>query len=112
MDPRVPAIAEQLLLIERELRRLNWWSDEAPDEQALGSQAPFCVDTLAFEQWLQWVFLPRMKVLVEQGEGIPRSSGLLPMAQVAFRHDLQRAFELIQVLEAFDRLVSGEGLAG
>ncbi|WP_258876037.1 YqcC family protein, partial [Pseudomonas aeruginosa] len=29
--------------------------------EALASPEPFCVDTLALEQWLQWIFLPRMK---------------------------------------------------
>jgi uncharacterized protein YqcC (DUF446 family) len=50
MDARVPAVAEQLLLIERELRVQGWWSDQSPSEESLASQQPFCVDSMAFEQ--------------------------------------------------------------
>ncbi|OYW90485.1 MAG: pseudouridine synthase, partial [Pseudomonadales bacterium 32-61-5] len=53
MDSRVPELAEQLLLIERELRVLGVWEALSPDPQALASREPFCVDTLSFEQWLQ-----------------------------------------------------------
>lgn len=66
MDGRFPQVAEQLLLIERELRVLGWWSESPPSAQALASREPFCVDTLEFQQWLQWIFLPRMKVILEQ----------------------------------------------
>ncbi len=72
MDRRVPALAEQLLLIERELRALGVWAMEAPSLEALASQEPFCVDTLSFEQWLQWIFLPRMKTILEEGGHFPR----------------------------------------
>ncbi|MCF5282706.1 pseudouridine synthase, partial [Pseudomonas syringae] len=53
MDGRLPEVAEQLLLIERELRVLGWWDTTPPSEQALASQEPFSVDTLEFAQWLQ-----------------------------------------------------------
>ncbi|MCQ3971707.1 YqcC family protein, partial [Klebsiella pneumoniae] len=52
MGPRLPAIAQQLLLIERELRTLDLWSVEPPAPEDLASVEPFCVDTLRFEQWL------------------------------------------------------------
>ena len=35
MDARLPALADQLLLIERELRVLGMWSSEAPSAEAL-----------------------------------------------------------------------------
>ena len=49
MDDRVPALADQLLLIERELRVLGVWASSPPAPEALASQEPFCVDTLSFE---------------------------------------------------------------
>jgi len=35
MDERLPALADQLLQIERELRLLGWWSAQAPSAEAL-----------------------------------------------------------------------------
>ncbi|PXB81158.1 pseudouridine synthase, partial [Pseudomonas aeruginosa] len=43
MDRRVYALADQLLLIERELRALGWWSESSPAPEALASPEPFCV---------------------------------------------------------------------
>ncbi|HBZ98732.1 MAG TPA: pseudouridine synthase, partial [Pseudomonas sp.] len=43
MDRRLPEIAQQLLLIERELRVLGLWSVDSPAPEALASVEPFCV---------------------------------------------------------------------
>ena len=105
MDARVPELADTLLLIERELRMAGLWSDSAPSVQALASCEPFCVDTLAFEQWLQWVLLPRMKAILEDDRPLPQVSGISPMAEVAF---VERPVGgLLAALQRFDRLLSG-----
>lgn len=98
-----------LLLIERELRVLGVWTSVQPDAEALASQEPFCVDTLAFDQWLQWIFLPRMKHILEQDEPLPAVSGVLAMAEMVYQHQPQRAAGLFEALNAFDKLIS-EGM--
>jgi uncharacterized protein YqcC (DUF446 family) len=108
MDPRLVDVADQLLLIEQELRSMGWWAEEPPSAEALASQAPFCVDTLAFEEWLQWIFLPRMKVILESGLELPRASGIRAMAEEAYRERLTEMGRLLEALGAFDRLIGGE----
>jgi uncharacterized protein YqcC (DUF446 family) len=103
MDQRLPAVAQQLLLIERELRVLDLWSVEPPAAEALNSCEPFCVDTLRFEQWLQWIFLPRMKAIVESDLPLPAVSGIHAMAEVAYRE--ARAVGLLEALRDFDALI-------
>ncbi|NQD96242.1 YqcC family protein [Pseudomonas sp. CrR25] len=105
MDARVPAVAEQLLLIERELRVQGWWSEESPSAEALASEQPFCVDSLAFEQWLQWIFLPRMKGLLEKGGALPSVSGIQPMAEQVYGARIEQARVLIRLLGEFDQLI-------
>jgi uncharacterized protein YqcC (DUF446 family) len=107
MDTRVPAIAQQLLLIERELRLQGWWDEQPPSDQALASQQPFCVDTLAFEQWLQWIFLPRMKYLLESGAALPEACGIQPMAEQVYGERSEQAQVLIRLLGEFDQLICG-----
>lgn len=105
MDARIPQIADQLLLIERQLRQLGLWAQQAPSAEALASQQPFCVDSLAFEEWLQWIFLPRLKSLLEANAPLPTASGIAAMAEQVF---VGRALEvkgLIAALEEFDRLI-------
>ncbi len=107
MDARLPLLAEQLLLIERELRLQDWWTATPPSAEALASQQPFCVDSLAFEEWLQWVFLPRMKLIVETGKPLPSASGIRPMAEVVYSERSSQAKALLELLGEFDRLIGG-----
>jgi uncharacterized protein YqcC (DUF446 family) len=106
MDERASQVADQLLLIERELRQLGWWQSEAPSAEALASQTPFCVDTLAFEQWLQWILLPRMKVLLESDAPLPAVSGIKAMAEMAYREQPVKVRGLLDVLGEFDRVLT------
>ncbi|MFC0711263.1 YqcC family protein [Azorhizophilus paspali] len=107
MDVRIPALAEQMLLIEQELRALGMWASSPPSDEALSSEQPFCIDTLVFEEWLQWIFLPRMKVIVEENRTLPASSGILPMAELAYRERPAEVARLLGVIGEVDRLISG-----
>lgn len=107
MDARLLQLADVLLLIERELRLQGWWASVAPSAGALASVEPFAVDTMAFEEWLQWIFLPKMKSILEQGAQLPAVSGIQPMAEMVFRERATQARGLLEVLGEFDRLIAG-----
>ena len=109
MDQRLPALADQLLLIERELRALDMWESEPPSPEALASQEPFCVDTLDLEQWLQWIFLPRMKLILEAGAELPLASGIREIAEMVYANEGERVLALLETLGEFDRLISRQG---
>lgn len=105
MDKRLPLLADQLLLIERELRVRGWWDSVPPSPEALASEQPFCVDTLSFEQWLQWIFLPRMTFMLEAGMALPTASGIQAMGEEALRGRLAQAQPLLGLLAEVDRLL-------
>lgn len=100
-------IAACLLSIELELRKLGAWATERPPEAAFQSTEPFCIDTLTFTQWLQFVFLERMKLIVENGHPLPSVSGITPMAEEYFRGRPESGQGLMRELEAIDQLLSG-----
>ena len=106
MNERFPKIADQLLLIERELRVQGWWDEVSPSAEALSSVEPFSVDTLDFEQWLQWIFLPRMKIIIELGHPLPNASSILVMAETVFTDRPEQSRELRRLLAAFDQLIA------
>ncbi|KDN97266.2 MULTISPECIES: YqcC family protein [Pseudomonas] len=106
MDPRILDIADHLLLIEHELRLQGWWSDEPPSAQALASTVPFAVDSMNFDQWLQWIFLPKMKVILEKGLPLPNASGILVMAETVYVDRPEQSRELRRLLAEFDQLIS------
>lgn len=99
-------LAEQLLLIEGELRQLGWWTPTSPSAQALASQQPFAVDSMAFEQWLQWLFLPRMQQILACGGQLPSTCGIQPMAEMVLVERASQARVLLALLGEFDRLIA------
>ncbi len=105
MDVRIGAIAEQLLLIERELRVQGWWDEVPPSTEALSSVEPFSVDTLDFHQWLQWIFLTRMKLILEQDLPLPNASGILEMAEMVYADRPLESLGLRTALKNFDQLI-------
>lgn len=105
MSKTLHELAECLLEIEAELRRLDWWSSEEPCARSLASTEPFCVDTMAFEQWLQWVFLPRMKQLLEQAAELPQRSAITEMAEMVYAEMPGRTVVLRRHLKRVDRLL-------
>ncbi|OEY67793.1 YqcC family protein [Marinobacter sp. X15-166B] len=103
---QVNQVADSLLAIEMELRRLGMWSAEAPAPEALQSAQPFAIDTLTFVEWLQFVFLERMKELLEEDLPFPQVSGIAPMAEEYFRGREQLGRTLVRELKIMDELLS------
>ena len=99
-------VADGLLHIEMELRRLRLWASDSPSDEALASAVPFAVDTLLFTEWLQFIFLPRMKALLENDAPLPTVSGMAPMAEEYFRGVRHDGGQLIRLLQTMDRLLS------
>lgn len=102
-------LADALLELEMALRSVGLWSALPPDPELLASQAPFCVDTLAFEEWLQWLFIPRMADILEAGRPMPGRFQIAPMAEEAFGYLGRRGAPLVAVLIRIDRLAAQIG---
>ncbi|MBW4936616.1 YqcC family protein [Marinobacter sp. F4206] len=104
---QIGQVADSLLRIEIELRQLGLWEAEPPSPEALQSTQPFCIDTLEFTQWIQFVFVARMKVIIENDHPLPAVSGIAPMAEEHFRGRPESGDSLVRELEEIDRLLSG-----
>lgn len=106
-------IADLLLLIEAELRRLQLWEQQPPALARLQSPTPFCADTLDISQWLQWIFVPRMITIVEQGLPLPQQCDIHSYAE----ETLQRATSsdtttLLRLLREFDQAITTDAKSG
>lgn len=82
IDQQSVEIIDALNQLEVGLRDLGLWSDERPTAEALASTLPFCYDTLELEQWLQFVFLGRMREILEQGDCLPDSCAIHPYVEM------------------------------
>lgn len=106
MQPLHQHIADLLQAIEQEMRRLGLWDTIAPIAEALASTAPFCYDTLRFEQWLQWVFLARMRALLDAGAELPSVCDIQPLAEHSFAELPQDTSHLLELIGEIDRAIS------
>lgn len=96
--------------LEEELRQLGWWEQQAPSVQALQSQEPFCIDTLELSQWLQWVFIPRMRNLLSAGHALPSQCAIHEAAVVIYAEQRATVSNLLKCLKAIDRTITAPQL--
>ncbi|MFM4701956.1 YqcC family protein [Aeromonas bivalvium] len=94
--------------LSAELQRLERWQSDHPGEEALASTLPFCVDTLSFDQWLQFVLIPRMEQLVMLQAPLPANVSLYPMASESYKENLAEVADLLRLIARFDLLLSGK----
>ena len=99
---------EKLLAdLKRGLETAGLWSREAPSDAALSSTVPFCIDTLAFEEWLQYVFVPGLSRLMEAQLALPQNCLVTPMAQERFSAMLNKDIApVLAILKEIDCLLS------
>ena len=60
--------------IEAEMKRVGMWRDDAPPPETRDVHTAFGQGTLAFEEWLQFIFLPRVRERISEGGKWPRNS--------------------------------------
>ena len=107
MNLRATAIAER---IEAELRRLGRWSADPIDQARLVNMGAFGCNTLAAEEWLQHVLVPRIRTLAAAGDPLPSASETAVWATREFDGDGDAA-ALIDLLRELDALAEDPVLA-
>ncbi len=97
--------------LSQELKAAKLWQDHSPSADELSSQAPFCCDTLAFEQWLQFIFIPKITLLIKQQDYLPNKISLTPMAEEVFKHLPAKAESLLSVITKIDQAMTASGVS-
>jgi uncharacterized protein YqcC (DUF446 family) len=99
-------VAEKIALIEAEMKRIGYWSADPLPEQAYQFQQAFAMDTMAFSQWLQFIFIPRVHQVLEEHGAFPSGSMVAAQAVREFDGDGDTG-QLISLLSEFDDLFPG-----
>jgi len=102
---KVAAIADAL---EAELRRLGRWSVQRPPPEAFENMGAFGGRTLAFEQWIQFVLLERIREIVSTRGAFPSSSQVGVYAVRELDGDPE-AGELCSLLSTLDWVIEHLG---
>jgi uncharacterized protein YqcC (DUF446 family) len=93
-----------LVQLKALLQKHQLWQCEPISAEALNSSVPFCHDSMAFEQWLQFVFIEKMQHLITHNQPLPRNFAIAPMAQMTLINK-SGGNEIIEVLTQLDGLL-------
>jgi len=99
MSERVALLLDDL---EAALKATALWQAQAPSAQALASSAPFCCDTMPLENWLQFVFIPKMRQILAAAGRLPHKIQILPMAEHVYANKLSEVASLLAVIKRLD----------
>ncbi len=105
MDNRRSFILKKINELEQELKVLSLWSDHPLTDEQMASTAPFGCDVMDLHQWLQHIFIPKFKILIESDQSLPSDMNIASMAEYVYRDDLSRHHRLILILKSLDRAV-------
>lgn len=96
------SIAKQ---IADELKSLNRWSDHPLPEEKLQNMGAFGSNTMSFEQWIQFVLLPRLHEIISSKGEFPPNSSIAVYGVRAFDGD-DAASNLQDLLRQLDDLAN------
>ena len=99
-------MADMLLELESEMRRLDLWASVMPGEEALRSTAPFAADRLAIEEWLQWIFIPAIKSIIESNEELPEKCEIYPYAEEYLLPGPNQPIRLLDLIRQIDEHIT------
>jgi uncharacterized protein YqcC (DUF446 family) len=103
MSPAYSAVQTKIDAIEQELKHSGFWHTEPLLAEQYDFQQAFGMDTMSFSQWLQFIFIPRVKsIIVEHGQ-FPKSSSVSAQAVREF-DGVPEASKLVALLSEFDAL--------
>ncbi|MCY4044523.1 MAG: YqcC family protein [Cellvibrionales bacterium] len=100
-------VSQLLDKLEQVLRAQDLWTVESPSEEALMSQEPFAVDQMDFNEWLQWLFIPRVKMLIEEQIPLPKGANLSAMGEVFCQVKCISTNDLLVCLNQIDEAMNG-----
>ncbi|CEO38284.1 YqcC family protein [Photobacterium kishitanii] len=98
--------SQQLLTqLENILQQHQYWEMITPDPQALASTEPFAIDSLACHQWLQWIFIPKLRYLILQRLPLPTQFVISPYVEEAMKNQVG-VEDIVVTVRAIDQLLN------
>lgn len=101
-------MAEQDILrlldaVQAELETKGLWQTLAPAPDKMMSTEPFSIDTLSFTEWLQWIYLARLRAMIDAGAQLPSGALVFPYAEEALKAENVDAPQLLTLIKELDK---------
>lgn len=93
------AMADALADLKLQMKIAHLWPNMPPTFGALQSTAPFAVDTMDFESWLAFIFIPKMEAVIQSGGNLPDMK-IYPAAEMYLSSDAKLVLSCIEQIDA------------
>ncbi|MBK8270360.1 MAG: YqcC family protein [Planctomycetes bacterium] len=93
------------------MKRTHMWQDRPLPPEAYQFRRAFAIDTMAYSQWLQFIFIPRVREIIAGKGQFPSVSHVGAQAVREF-DGMEEAGELVSLLCQFDALFNRNTLFG
>jgi uncharacterized protein YqcC (DUF446 family) len=103
MSVDVQRVVAMVDAIEQEMRSIGAWQATPLEEEKYAFKQAFAMDTMSFLQWLQFIFLVRVRSLIESNGPFPSNSQVGVQARREFDGQAE-AYSLADLLGEFDAL--------
>lgn len=98
-------LVELVDALEGEMRKLGQWQQHSPSVEALSSQEPFAIDSLTPSEWLQWIFVARIRLLLKQNQPLPTGFAMAAYFEECWKEE-QMMNPLITIIQQIDKVCS------
>ena len=101
---------EKINEVERELKKLESWSDSSCRIDLLTCTEAFCSDQLEYTEWLQYVFLPGARKMIGEESPLPKNSmlGVKAMREWDYMSQVPKMQRLTDILGELDDICNSE----
>lgn len=98
-------IVELLDQCQQLLERRGRWETQPPAPEKMMSTEPFSVDTLTFIEWLQWIYIARLRAILEAQGALPSGAQVAPYAEEALKNEPGDWVDLVSLIRQLDQLL-------
>jgi uncharacterized protein YqcC (DUF446 family) len=103
---RYKKVIDLLNAVQIELQSIGLWSEDSLSIEYLSSEEPFSIDKLSLDQWLQFVFIPKIRLICDQQGDMPVSCSVSPVAEEYFKASMIRTRDLLVYISEIDKLIT------
>jgi len=99
------SVSELLDQVQSVMEESGLWQSIPPTPDKMMSTEPFSIDTLSFIEWLQWIYIARLRAIVEAGTALPVGAKVLEYAEEALKADGMDNPALLFLIKKLDSLM-------
>lgn len=104
-DNMVEKVVFLLDEIQRTMEQAGLWQPVSPSPEKMSSLEPFSLDTLSFLEWLQWVYIARLRAIVDAEMALPSGAKVHPYAEEALKSEAIQSPVLLALIQELDDLL-------